>query len=88
MENEGLSKVSEVLAPVANVLDVAGQHFDGVAGTVFKVLGVAARFAADLAKQGVDPITHIERLHAAEPALKNVKSEWKQKLDELYGETK
>ena len=79
-----LDAVASVLGPVANVFEAAGVAVPGVGGTVMRVLAAAARFAADLATKGIDPIEHIERIHAADASLKGVKSEWRPRLDELY----
>lgn len=78
--------VSTILTPVASILDSAAPSVPGVGGTVMRALAAASRFIVDIAAQGLDPVKHIERLHAADPALKGVRSEWKQKLDELYGD--
>lgn len=79
-----LDTVASVLGPAASVLDAVGVGVPGVGGTVLRVLAAAARFASDLATRGIDPLEHIERLHAAEPELKTVQSAWRARLDALY----
>ena len=73
------------LTPIAAILESAGESVPGPGGVAMRALAAASRFIVDLAEQGIDPIKHIERLHASEPALKDVKSAWKKRLDELYG---
>lgn len=34
------------------------------------------KFASDLAKQGINPAEHLERIHAADEALRNVEGAW------------
>lgn len=79
-----LEKVSSSLVPIAQILDVAGKQFGGVAGIVLGSLSAAARLASDLAASGKDPIEHIERLHAADDSLKTIRSGWRKKIDDLY----
>lgn len=79
-----LDALATALTPIASTLDAIASVTGGVPGTVLRVIAVGARFAADLATKGIDPITHIERIHAAEPLIKGVKSEWSQRLDDLY----
>lgn len=79
-----LDALATALTPVAATLDAVAGVTSGVPATVLRTLAVAARFAADLATRGLDPITHIERLHAHESALRDVRSAWRDKLDELY----
>lgn len=84
--SEPLDQVASVLTPASVVLDAVGTSLPGVGGTILRILAAAARLAADLATKGLDPVTHIERLHAQEPALKGVQSAWRGRLDTLYPE--
>lgn len=43
---------------------------------VVAAIAVALRFASDLAKQGINPAEHIERIHAADTALQSVEGVW------------
>ncbi len=79
-----LDTLASVLTPIAAGLDVAAAAVPGIGGMVMRVIAAASRFAADLATKGVDPITHIERIHAADPLLKDVRSVWRDRLDEEY----
>lgn len=56
----------------------------GTGGVVAGVIAVTLRFAADLAEQGIDPIEHIERIHAADASLLGVEGSWAQKLREKF----
>lgn len=79
-----LDAVASALAPMAAGFDVAAGVAPPPVSTALRVLAAAARFAADLATKGIDPITHIERLHAHEDKIKDVHSAWRDRLEELY----
>lgn len=57
----------------------------GTVGVVLQIVSAALRFAVDLARQGLDPIAHIERIHAADKRLSEVEGSWAQKLHEKFG---
>lgn len=52
---------------------------------VAAAIEAALRFASELAKQGVDPVVRIERLHAADVDLQNVENAWAQELRDKFG---
>jgi len=45
----------------------------------------ALHFAEDLAKQGIDPVEHLEKIHASEPLLKDVETGWVDALRDKFG---
>ncbi len=55
------------------------------AKTILNYTAVALRFGAELAAKGQDPISAIERIHAADPALQGVESAWADVLREKHG---
>lgn len=77
--------LAPILDAVGKAADAAGTVLPGPASLVSQVVGAALRFAADLAKGGHDPIERIERLHAAEPLLKNVEDAWARELERKFG---
>ena len=77
--------LAPVLSTVGELASSASRTLPGAAGVVAGVIGAALGFAADLAKAGADPITHIQRIHAAEPLLKDVESEWAAALRRKFG---
>lgn len=79
-----LEKAATVLVPISEVLNVAGEQLGGVAGIVLRSLSAAARLASDVAASGRDPIEHIERIHKADPSLKEIRDGWKKKIDDLW----
>lgn len=70
----------------AQAAGLIAKQLPGTAGPVAQVIAVALRFASDLARQGVDPIQHIERIHVADDALRGVESEWRERLDKKFGQ--
>ncbi len=56
------------------------------ARSIARFLGAALRLGADVAKTGADPITHIERIHAAEPLLAQTESAWREALRSRFGD--
>ncbi len=79
------SDLTEWLNTLAKIAGDVGTNLPGTAGTVANVIAVALRFAADLTDQGIDPIEHIERIHAADSALTDVESGWAERLREKFG---
>ena len=77
------------LVPWLNMLaDGAGEvakNVPGTAGMVAGIVAAAARFASDLVKQGINPVEHIERIHAADDSLAGIEGAWAQKLREKFG---
>jgi len=77
------------LAPwLATLADIAGDlttKIPGTGGLVVGVVAVALRFASDLAKQGIDPAEHLERIHAADESLVGIEGSWAQRLREKFG---
>lgn len=57
----------------------------GATGVFFSIATTGLRYVNDLIAAGVDPVAHIERIHAADPALASVESEWADALRKKFG---
>lgn len=62
-------------------------NIEGPVGAVARLIVASLRFASDLVDRGIDPIQHIERLHACEPLLAKTEIEWSKALDEKFKPT-
>jgi len=69
---------------VASVSDGVARGLPGVGGILSAVTAAAARFASDLVKQGLDPVQHIERIHAADESLARIEESWASALREKF----
>ena len=87
MTSDQINRLAPLLAQAGDAAEVASGVLDGDAKTVASIAAAVMRFAADLARAGVDPIEHIERVHAAEPLLAGVEAEWAEVLRTKFGGT-
>lgn len=80
------NKVGDVLAIVAEAAAAVGPVVPEPAETILRFAAAAARLGADIAHSGLDPVEHIEKIHAAEPLLAGVDSAWRDALRAKFGE--
>lgn len=78
------SDLTPRLGTLAEIADNFSTKIPGTGGLVVGVVAVTLRFAADLAKQGIDPAEHLERVHAADESLAGIEGTWAQKLREKF----
>ena len=78
--------VSPVIDTVLGVAGAASGHLTGTAGVVVSLVVAGLKYANDLIAAGIqDPLTHIERVHAADPALADVENAWAEALRTKFG---
>lgn len=66
--------------------NVAASRLEGPAGAAASALVALLRLGVDLAAAGLDVPAHVERIHAADPALRDAESAWAAALREKFGE--
>lgn len=79
---------------VKPVLDLVLQGVGAIAtvlptpyNVVAQLIATGLKYADDLIAQNIDPITHIERIHAADPLLAETESTWADELKKKFGDT-
>lgn len=70
---------------LASAADAAENLVPAAGKPVVAAVEAALRFAAELAKQGVNPVERLERLHAADVDLQATESAWAQALRDKFG---
>lgn len=78
---------------VKPVMDIILQGFGAVVtvlpapyNAIAQLIVTGLRYADDLIAKGVDPIDHIERIHAADPMLADTESTWASALKSKFGD--
>lgn len=80
-----MTELSEVLDSVASVSRVAAGALSGPPAVVARIVSVALDTAAAFARAGRDPVAEIERIHAADPALRAVHAGWDKLIEDKFG---
>lgn len=73
------------LDAAAKAADATSVVVPGIGGAIASYLAAALKLAKDLAELGMDPVVHIERIHSADPLLKDVQNAWLEALRQKYG---
>ena len=77
--------LAPTIAAVGTAATTVAAGLPEPAAMVARIVGASLAFAADLAAAGVDPVTHIQRVHAHEAKLADVESAWREALRKKFG---
>jgi hypothetical protein len=82
-----MSTLSDILTVAASGADALGSALApkyAEADVITKIIGIALRSGAKFAAAGKDPVAEIQRIHSADPLLKDVEEDWNDHLNRRF----
>lgn len=76
----------EILRAIDRGLDIVAPHVGGKLGQALEIVDVAVESAIAFAAGGRDPVAEIQRIHAADPLLQEMRAEWGDAIKKKFGE--
>ncbi len=84
MSSESEDVLQTVLDTIATVAGKVAPLVPGPGSAILAIASTAFSSAAALQRAGKDPVKEIERIHAADPVVAEVREAWKDELDRRW----
>lgn len=80
------STLEDILESLSVGAKAAAPFLGATGGAILNIVSTTLESAAAIAKAGGDPVLEIQRIHQADPYVRRVKQNWKERLDKRFPE--